>query len=247
MIRHLLSAAALGALTLSTACSQPSSTTELQKEEIEQIIRAYLLENPEVLEEAIIELNRRRDAAEAEAKREALLANQVRLEDDPRDYSIGPDDAPVTVVEFFDYRCGPCRASMGWVTSLPERYDGKVRVVFKEFPVIAPQSRDAALAALAAGRQGKYIEMHQALMRDASDMKVEDLEGVAKRIGLDMDKYRADVKSLDVQKQIADVLDLADDIGANATPTFVIGDDFSSGLNPPRLEAKISELLSKAG
>ncbi|MEO1027720.1 MAG: DsbA family protein [Pseudomonadota bacterium] len=246
MIRYFLSATALGALAMTSACSQPSSS-QLNKEEVEEIVRAYILENPEIIEEAVIELQRRRAEADALAKKEAIEEHETRIKDDPRDYSIGPDDAPVTIVEFFDYRCGPCRASMDWVTSLPEKYDGKVRVVFKEFPVIAPQSRDAALATLAAGRQGKYLEMHQALMRDPSDMSASDIETIAKRVGLNLDKLRADMESFEIQKHISDNYQLAEDIGAGATPTFIVGDDFSEGLNRLRLEAKISELLSKAG
>lgn len=256
MIRFLLSATALGALSFATACSQSTDApdTQLERADIEKIVYEYLIENPEVIEEAIIELQRRRDQAEAEEQqakidraRPVIEANAEVLTSNPQDYSIGPADAPVTVVEFFDYKCGPCRRSMGWVTTLPERYDGKVRVVFKEYPILTPQSRDASLATYAAGAQGKYIEMHQALMRDSSNFTQDDLERIATRIGLDIDQFRIDIQRAEFQAHLDENYALASQIGADATPSFVVGNNLSQGLNPVLLEAQISELLSKAG
>ena len=100
----------------------------------------------------------RRD--EAEAARQAVVDNRDALYNQASDPAIGPDDAEITVVEFFDYRCGYCKRSLDFVSGLPAKHDGKVRVVFKEYPILSPQSRQAALAALAAKKQGKYFEMH---------------------------------------------------------------------------------------
>ena len=116
------------------------------------------------IEEALIALTEKRQAEEDQRTRDAIAENTDRLLNSPGDYSIGPADAKVTVVEFFDYRCGFCKRSASWATGLPEKYDGDVRVIFKELPILSTESEKAALAAIAAGKQGKYIEMHMGLM-----------------------------------------------------------------------------------
>lgn len=256
MKRLLLATTLLVSTGIATACSQDSGQTvnTNDREQIEQIVREYILDNPEIIEEAIIELQRGQQEAELAAEAERIEqakpiidANYDLLVADGRDYSIGPEDAEVTVVEFFDYRCGPCRRSMGYVTALPERFDGKVRVVFKEFPILSPQSRVASLAAFAAGEQGKYLEMHQALMRDSSNFAQEDFDKIAASLDLDIDQWRSDMEDAEAKQHLTDNRNLADLIGANATPTFVIGNNLSSGLNPELIENQISELLAKAG
>lgn len=246
MVRYLAVSASLLALGLSAACAQEAKPSDQTRAQTEEIIREYILANPEIIEDALIALNAKRQAEEEETKREAVVANSELLFEASSDYSIGPDDAPVTVVEFFDYRCGPCRASMEAVNALPERFNGKVRVVFKEFPILSPESRDAAVAALAAGRQDKYVEMHQAFMRSPSEFTEEDITAIAKDIGLDLDQWNRDRDDRSLQAQIDATYQLASTIGANATPTFVIGDTLFSGLNRPRLETLISEGIAEA-
>lgn len=246
MYRNVFLALPLSALLLSSACAQDSSGP-VDREVTEQIVREYLLANPEVIEEALIALQEKRDAEEAEKSRIAIAEFSDALINLASDYSIGPDDAPVTVVEFFDYRCGPCRASMETVNALPERYDGKVRVVFKEFPILSPESRKAAVAALAAGRQGKYVEMHQALMRSPSEFTDDDLADIAGSVGLDLDQWREDIEDEDFREQINATYTLAETIGANATPTFVVGGELFSGLRLPKLDGLIAEGIAEAG
>lgn len=246
MIRYIALSTSLIALSFAASCAQEAAAP-LDREATEKIVRDYILANPEIIEDALIALNEKRQAEEAAAARVAVSQNADLLYNSSADYSIGPDDAPVTVVEFFDYKCGPCRASMETVTALPERYNGKVRVVFKEFPILTPESRIAAVAALAAGRQGKYQEMHQAMMRTPSSFKDADIVKVAERIGLDMDRWETDRKSPELRIQIDQTHILAQTIGANATPTFVIGDTLFSGLDRARLESLITEGIAKAG
>ena len=155
MSRKLLSAAAVAALILTPACAQEFDAAD--REAVESIVRDYILENPEIIEEAIIKLSERERAAEVAMRSEAALANYDALANNPSDFSIGPADAPVTVVEFFDYRCGFCKRSTSWALGLPEQYDNKVRVVFKEMPILSPESEKAALAAIAAGKQREKL------------------------------------------------------------------------------------------
>ncbi|MEO0883562.1 MAG: DsbA family protein [Pseudomonadota bacterium] len=246
MIRNIALTLPLSALLLSSACAQDTGAA-VDREATEQIVRDYLLENPEIIEEALIALQAKRDAEQAEKSRAAIVEFSDALVSLESDYALGPDDAPVTVVEFFDYRCGPCRASMETVNALPERYDGKVRVVFKEFPILSPESRKASVAALAAGRQGKYVEMHQALMRSPSEFTDDDLAEIAESVGVDMGQWREDLEDTGYRDQISATYTLAETIGANATPTFVVGGELFSGLDLIRLDRLISQGIADAG
>lgn len=245
-MRRSLILAATSFLAMTAAACGQSQTGAPDRAATEDIIRDYLISNPEVIEEALIALQGKRDAEKTASSRVAIDQNRDALTNNALDYSIGPDDAPVTVVEFFDYRCGPCRASMETVTALPERFNGQVRVVFKEFPILSPESAKAAIATLAAGRQGKYVEMHQALMRSPSNFTDDDIAAIARTVGLDMAKWREDIEDEAILQHIDDNFALATTIGANATPTFVIGDTLFSGLDRQRLDTLIVDGIANA-
>ncbi|MEO1642630.1 MAG: thioredoxin domain-containing protein [Pseudomonadota bacterium] len=215
---------AMTAIALTPACAQQSADAP-NKEAVEEIVREYILENPEIIEEALIALQAKRELEEQTANSLALAANADALFNTETDYSVGPADAPVTVVEFFDYRCGFCKRSADWAMALPEAYDGQVRVVFKELPILSAESEKAALAALAAGKQGKYNEMHVALMEldNSSGFGPDAIDAAAKDAEVDVVKMRADMSSVDVQRQLADMKALARTLGITGTPTFVVG------------------------
>lgn len=248
MIRKLFLSAGLGALTLAAACAQDASIPTDDRSAMEQVVREYILANPELIEEAIIALNEKRTLQEAAQNSAAVNDNADKLFQASNDYSIGPDDAPVTVVEFFDYRCGPCRASMETINALPERYKDQVRVVFKEFPILSPESRVAAVASLAAGRQGKYIEMHRALMKTPSqEFSEETFVKIAKSLDMDIEKWTKDREDEALEAQIEETYALASIVGANATPAFVIGDQVFTGLDRVKLETLITDGIAKSG
>ncbi|MEO9968773.1 MAG: thioredoxin domain-containing protein [Hyphomonadaceae bacterium] len=245
MVRSLLGSAALAALSLS-ACAQ-DTVAPADRAATEKIVREYILANPEIIEDALIALNEQRKAEEEAGARIAVADNADLLFNASSDFSIGPDDAPVTVVEFFDYRCGPCRASMTTINALPAKYQDQVRVVFKEFPILSEESQVAAIAALAAGRQGKYTEMHQAFMKSSSRFTEADIVKIAEGLDLDMGQWRTDRADPALLAQITETRLLAQTVGANATPTFVIGDTLFSGLNRERLDSLITAEIAKAG
>jgi len=232
---------ALAAALFTTACAQQVNTAD--KAAIEKIVKDYLVENPEVIEEALIALSEKQQRLEEETARAAVAANAKALFNDKRDYSIGPADADVTLVEFFDYRCGPCRGAATYVNALPAAQNGKVRVIFKEFPILSPESRQAALAALAAGEQGKYPEIHRAFMKDRGKFTDPEIDRIAKSVGVDVKKMRADMKSEALQKVLADNYELAKSVGANATPTFVIEGELFAGFDKDRIESLIKQGL----
>lgn len=240
MIRPILMTSALVAIAAIPACAQETPGS-VDRAEVESIVRAYILENPEIIEEALILLTEKQEAEKEEAARVAMAERSDDLFNDTRDFSIGPEDAELTIVEFFDYRCGYCKASLDWVQALPEDTDGKVRVVFKEFPILSAESEQAALAALAAGEQGLYNEMHAGLMKSRSSFKEADIDKIAEEVGVDVQRMRADMKTSDVREHLADVRGLAQAIGTTATPTFIIDGQLIAGFDKARLEAIVAE------
>jgi len=247
MTRTFSMALAATAIALTPACAQ-SDVNTADKEAIEKIVYDYIMENPQVIEDALIALSEQRSAEEAAMAMAAIEENQDALINNAADYSIGPADAPVTVVEFFDYRCGYCKQSADWATALPEQYDNKVRVVFKEFPILSAESEKAALAAIAAGKQGKYIEMHMALMEldNGSGFGPEQIDEAAASVGVDVTLMRADMKSIDVQKAVADAKSLARSLGITGTPNFIVGNELVAGADTRSVEAMIEAALAES-
>lgn len=247
MIRTISFAIIATTLAFTSACAQEVPVNTADRAAIEQIVKDYIIENPEIIEDALIVLAAKRDAEEAAQAKLAIIEKTDELFSDARDYSIGPEDAAVTIVEFFDYHCSYCKASVDWVSTLPTQYDGNVRVIFKEFPILKAESRTAALAALAAGNQGKYIDLHVAFMESRGTLKASDIDRIAERVGVDVATMRADMASISVQKHVADTRDLAVATGTNATPTFIINGELISGFNKVRLEELIEDGIAAAG
>lgn len=244
MSRISLFVATAMSLAFLPACAQDTPADPLTRGDIEEIVADYIRENPEIVEEALITLTERERAREREAARGAIAENRealVGLADDP---AIGPEDAPVTVVEFFDYRCGFCKRSADFVAGLPAKNEGEVRVVFKEFPILSPESEAAARAALAAQRQGKYFELHMAFMETSSKLSDADIDRIAGDIGLDVDQLRADMNSPEITRKIEETKALAREIGVTGTPAFVIGDELVRGADTQKVNALIEIGLS---
>lgn len=248
MTRKLAPLTALALVALTPACAQ-GDVDVADKEAVEKIVREYILENPEIIEEALIALSQKQADAEAAAARAAIDDNRDAIFNSAADYAVGPEDAEITVVEFFDYRCGYCKRSLDWTMALPEDYDGNVRVVFKEFPILTAESEKAALAALAAGEQGKYAEMHSELMLldNSTGFDADDIDAAAERAGVDVEKMRADMGSVRLQKVVADNKSLARKLGVDGTPAFFVGNEYVAGANEAGVNAAIRKALNEAG
>lgn len=233
----LTSIAAIGMMTAS--CAEAGPTTNMSKSEIETLVKDYILENPEIIREAIIKLQEKEALQEQEMFKESIVAAKDALENDPRDPAVGPEDAKVTIVEFFDYNCGFCKRATPWVEDAIEKYGDDIRVVFKELPILDDRTRTsrlAARAALAADKQGKYKEMHFALMNEKR-LSGDIIRETAEKIGLDMKRYEADLADPTIDQHINDTLQLANRLPAlTGTPFFVVGDEFISGADTNRLE-----------
>lgn len=238
------SAAAISIMSLA-ACAQ-AGPGDMSRAEIEDIVRAYLLENPEIIREALIELEKKDAEAEVQDSIDAIVNLSDQIFRDPRDYSIGPKDAKVQLVEFFDYNCGFCKRSTDWMEETIAEYPDDVRVVFKELPVLTgPEgaSHLAARAALASARQGKYRQMHFALM-DERSINESRIMSLAKDLGLDVDKLKKDMADPAIQRQIEDNLSIGSRIPAlTGTPFFLVNNEFVSGANLPKLESLLTDAL----
>ena len=207
-----------------TASAQ--SFSDSQRGEIETIVKNYLVSHPEVLEEAMNELNKRQAADEA-AKHEAGVAqNSDTIFNSPRGVVLGNKDGDVTFVEFFDYNCGYCKRAMTDMLDLMKA-DPKLKVVLKEFPVLSEGSVDAAKVAVAVRMQDpsgkKYLDFHQKLLGGRGPADKARAMAAAKDAGLDTARIEKDIASPEVKATIEENFKLAEEMGMNGTPSYVIG------------------------
>jgi protein-disulfide isomerase len=218
----LLALALCGAPTLAPA----QNFSGPQRSEIEKIVRDYLLAHPEVLEEVSAELSKRQSAAEAEKHDAAVAQHAQAIFSSPRGVTIGNKDGDVTFVEFFDYNCGYCKRAMADMLELMKS-DAKLKVVLKEFPVLGPGSVEAAQVAVAVRMQDptgkKYLDFHQKLLGGRGQADKARALAAAKDAGLDMAKLEKDISSPEVRATLEENYKLAEAMGMNGTPSYVIG------------------------
>jgi protein-disulfide isomerase len=213
------------------AAQEQSSRPELdpgQVESIEQIIRDYLMENPEVIIEAVQAYQEKRKIAEQERQRNVVASMSSALLDDPDSPVIGNPDGGVALVEFFDYRCPYCKKIAPDLQEVLAT-QSDVRIIMKEYPILGPESVVGARAALAAARQDKYKEFHFALMASPGDMSERHILATAKQVGIDTDMLRKDMESDEIGTMLARNRDLASTLGITGTPALVIGDQVIPG------------------
>jgi len=210
--------------TLPPASAQ--SFSDSQRGDIETIVRNYLLAHPEVLEEAMAELSKRQTAAEAEKQKASVATNAETIFNSPRGVVLGNKDGDVTFVEFFDYNCGYCKRAMADMLDLMKT-DPKLKVVLKEFPVLSQGSVEAAQVAVAVRMQDpggkKYLDFHQKLLGGRGPADKARAMAAAKEAGLDTAKIEKDLASPEVRATIEENFKLAEAMGMNGTPSYVIG------------------------
>jgi protein-disulfide isomerase len=231
--RLMFAAAAAGLLALgavSAASAQPVAPE--QRTEIERIIREYLLKNPELLQEVMAELEKKQAAAESEKHKAAVKNNFEALFNSKRHVVLGNPTGDVTMVEFFDYNCGYCKRAMSDMLELMKN-DPKLRVVLKEFPVLGQGSVEAAQVAVAVQMQDKtgkkYLEFHQKLLTGRGQADRARALAAAKEVGLDMARIEKDMASEEARTSLEESMKLAEAIGLNGTPSYVVGNDVVIG------------------
>jgi protein-disulfide isomerase len=214
------------ALCGAPAIATAQSFSDGQRGEIEKIVKEYLLAHPEVLEEVSAELSKRQAAAEAVKHEATVSENAQTIFNSPRGVTIGNKDGDVTFVEFFDYNCGYCKRAMGDMIDLMKS-DPKLKVVLKEFPVLGPGSVEAAQVAVAVRMQDpggkKYLDFHQKLLGGKGQADKARALAAAKEAGLDMTRLDKDIASPEVRATIEENFKLAEAMGMNGTPSYVIG------------------------
>ena len=225
--------------------SHAQSFNDAQKSEIQKIIKEYLVANPELLEEMSAELQKRQAAAEAEKHRAAVQKNAEVIFNSPRGVIVGNRDGDVNFVEFFDYNCGYCKHAMADMLTLMKS-DPKLRVVLKEFPVLGPSSVEAAQVAVAVRMQDpsgkKYLDIHQKLLNGRGQADKARAMAAAKEAGVDMARLEKDLTSPEINATLNENFKLAEEMGLNGTPSYVIGKDVVVGaVGAPGLAKKISE------
>jgi protein-disulfide isomerase len=211
-----------------TSVGPPKATSRVPRDEFEQRIRTYLLENPEVIVEAMQQLQARERAAEVSEAQAVLKARAEEVFRDPESPVGGNPDGDVTLVEFLDYNCPYCRR-VAPVMIEAEKTDSQLRIVYKEFPILGPNSLFAAKAALAAHRQGQYVAFHKALMQADGVANENTVLAIAAEVGLDVVRLKADMQDPAIQEAIDRNLALAQALRINGTPGFVVGQQILRG------------------
>ncbi len=208
--------------------------TEAERQTFRAEIRAYLMENPEVLMEAFAVLEERQAAAEAEAAEMAIAANGDLIYSSAFDWVGGNPDGDIVVVEFIDYRCGFCRRAHPEVNALLET-DGSIRLVVKEFPILGEESvlasRFAIATRLALGDEA-YEQVHHALIEMRGNITEASLVGMAAELGLNANAIMGSLHDPVVQATLQTNRDLATRLGISGTPSFIFEDQLVRGYVP---------------
>jgi protein-disulfide isomerase len=215
-----------------------------QRSEIETVIREYLLAHPEVLQDAMAELEKRQTAADAEKHLAAIKDNAEAIFTSPRQVTLGNPQGDVTMVEFFDYNCPYCKKAMTDMLDLLKA-DPKLKVVLKEFPVLGENSVQAAQVAVAVRMQDKtgkkYIDFHTKLLGGRGPADKAHALAVAKEVGFDMARLDKDMQSDEVKQTMEESFKLAEQLGLNGTPSYVFPAEVVVGaVGLPGLKEKIN-------
>jgi protein-disulfide isomerase len=234
-----LAASAGGALAAPQTGAKPFS--EAQTQGIETIVHDYLLKHPEVLLEAMQAYDDKQASAKATAQDKAIAANRAPIYDDPTSFVAGNPNGDVTIVEFFDYQCGFCKRTFEPLMNEIKK-DGNIRLILKEFPILGPRSVVASHAAIASMKQGKYFEFHQALFRNRAELTDDRIIEIAKSVGIDPVRMKADMADPKIIKIIDRNEQLASALAIDGTPGFVIGNKVHAGaLDADELAAEVKE------
>jgi protein-disulfide isomerase len=237
-------AVALTAFTFSTPLAADEFSAS-QKSEIETIIKNYLMKNPEVLRDAINELENREKTAEAESRSKLLNNLQGPLYTSPYQAVVGNQNGKLTLIEFFDYNCGYCKKMLPDIARIMKD-EPDLRVVLRDYPILSDASVEAAQVAAAVRNQfqgEKFWEFHQKLLGSHGPVGKAQALAVAQSLGADMDKIAKDMEAPSVKEGLDESDQLGRDLALNGTPSYVIGDDVVVGaVGYDALKAKLDNV-----
>ena len=239
-------ALALGVLAgLAAAMPAQAQVSPAQRTEIEGIIKDYLMKNPDVIREVLVEMERKQKADEESARTKAVTDLAPTLFNSSRQAVMGNPNGKITLVEFFDYNCGYCKKALDDVAKLVKA-EPELRLVIKDFPVLGPGSVEAAEIATALRNQikgDKYWQYHTKLMQTRGQIGKAQALALAKEMGADMDRLARDVASPETRASLQEVMMIADKLQLTGTPTFVLGDEVIVGaVGQDELRARIGNM-----
>ena len=246
--RFPLSLSVLGALILftsgcSTTANEIKNASAISQDLTDATIERYIRAHPEVIEQSLQGLLAKREAELRNHQKAALVTKQQELVRDPASPVSGNPKGEITLVEFYDYRCGFCKKAASAVTEL-QKVDSRVRVVYKDLPILGEPSELAAKAALASQAQGKHQAFHEALLASHADMTKDAILKIAMKVGLDTKRLEADMANSKWQAVIDKNRTLARELGISGTPGFIVGNE----LVPGWLDLNgLKELIARAG
>ncbi len=248
--RRLLVAALATLLALvgvAAGASAQENETLTDQAKTEKIIHDYLLAHPEVIIEAVDNYQKQQEKASAEKQAQALVDRRDELTRAPDSPVLGNPNGNVTVVEFFDYRCPYCKSIAAAFIDLYEK-DGNVRLVLKEFPILGADSEFASKAALAAQKQGKYRDLHLAMMTFKGKMTNDDVRQLAAKVGIDVARLEQDMQDPAVAETINRNYALADTLGIKGTPAFIVGNELVPGaISAEEMQKRIAAVRNTPG
>ncbi len=245
----LASALALSACGDSDTTPSPSAKSEkpgispndlirpgkkLTQADVEKIIKNYIISNPEVLMEAISnpkaqKAYEEKQRAQQKAKAQSAIKDNAKSLFHSSFSPVGGNkNGDVAIIEFFDYNCPYCRKSAKQLNTFLKT-DDKVKVIYKEFPIFGGASLQAAKAALASKKQGKYKQFHESLLAGKKRLTPPAIFAKAKEVGLDIARLKKDMESEEIKKEIAEVARVASELGIQGTPAYLIGDNLIPG------------------
>lgn len=229
--------------------AQTQPLTPEQHKAVVDLIRETLLKNPELIQEALIELERRNTVAQAEAQRSAVATEKDKLVDPATSVIAVNPQGDVTLVEFMDYNCGFCKRALDDVRALAKD-DPKLKIVIKDFPILGPDSVEASRVAIAVKNQlqgPKYWDFHNKLMATKGRVNGAKALEIAKDSGADVERVRKEMDAQATKAVIEDTIALGDRLGLTGTPAFIVGDEVVFGaVGSAALKAKI-DAVRKCG
>jgi protein-disulfide isomerase len=245
MQKPIILLSALFGLGLAFAPARSDEFSAAQKAEIQSIMKNYLLENPEVLRDAIAELENREKMAETAARQKIVSNLNGPLYGSAHQSVIGNPNGKITLIEFFDYNCGYCKRALDDLARLMKD-NPDLRIVLKDFPILSPGSIEAAQIATAARNQfkgDKYWEFHQKLLASRGQVGRSQALAVAKELGADMDRLGKDAAAPGVMDGIEESEGLAKSLLMNGTPAYVIGQEVVIGaVGYEELKSKVDNV-----
>jgi len=203
-----------------------------------EAMREFILNNPDVILESVQRMQERERTEALEAQKRHVAANIALVDETPGIHVLGDPNAEVTIIEFFDYHCGYCKQALPAVMTLLEE-EKNIRVKFVEFPILREESWLAAKASVAADKQGKYMEMHTAMMESDGILTRQRIEQIAVEIGLDLDRLRTDMTAPRTEKIVEAHHALGRTLRIDGTPTFIVNGELVVGLDVADIRKRI--------